>query len=161
MEKSYPVGSNIFKESAFYGLQKIILDNIPRNFYIEVAWYLRAKFMTGYRAKFRTKNKWFPVHGSILRSFISDVLILIHSADPCTLLKACVGCARVQRKTLSNLLNKTSFLLTKTSDAFFSSWKSLLMPKIRQAFSLDGFKSSAIFTRIPHFKESATFALIG
>ena len=33
-EKSYLVELNIFKENAFYGLQKILLDNFPRNFYI-------------------------------------------------------------------------------------------------------------------------------
>ena len=33
-EKSYQVELNIFKENAFYGLQKILLDNFPRNFYI-------------------------------------------------------------------------------------------------------------------------------
>ena len=34
MEKIYLVELNIFKENAFYGLQKIPLDNFPRNFYI-------------------------------------------------------------------------------------------------------------------------------
>ena len=33
-EKNYLVELNIFKENAFYGLQKIPLDNFPRNFYI-------------------------------------------------------------------------------------------------------------------------------
>ena len=33
-EKSYLVELNIFKENAFYGLQKILLDNFSRNFYI-------------------------------------------------------------------------------------------------------------------------------
>ena len=34
MEKIYLVALNIFKENAFHGLQKIPLDNFPRNFYI-------------------------------------------------------------------------------------------------------------------------------
>ena len=34
MEKSYRVELNIFKENAFYGLQKILLNNFPQNFYI-------------------------------------------------------------------------------------------------------------------------------
>ena len=34
MEKIYLVELNIFKENAFLGLQKIPLDNFPRNFYI-------------------------------------------------------------------------------------------------------------------------------
>ena len=33
-EKSCLVELNIFKENAFYGLQKILLDNFSRNFYI-------------------------------------------------------------------------------------------------------------------------------
>ena len=32
--KSYQVELNIFKENAFYGLQKILLDSFSRNFYI-------------------------------------------------------------------------------------------------------------------------------
>ena len=34
MEKIYLVELNIFKENAFHGLQKIPVDNFPRNFYI-------------------------------------------------------------------------------------------------------------------------------
>ena len=34
MEKNYLVELNIFKENAFHGLQKILLDNFPRNCYI-------------------------------------------------------------------------------------------------------------------------------
>ena len=34
MEKIYPVELNIFKENSIYGLQKILLDNFSRNFYI-------------------------------------------------------------------------------------------------------------------------------
>ena len=33
-EKNYLVELNIFKENAFYALQKIPLDNFPRIFYI-------------------------------------------------------------------------------------------------------------------------------
>ena len=33
-EKNYLVELNIFKENAFYGLQKILLDTFSRNFYI-------------------------------------------------------------------------------------------------------------------------------
>ena len=33
-EESYLVELNIFKENAFHGLQKILLDNFSRNFYI-------------------------------------------------------------------------------------------------------------------------------
>ena len=34
MEKSHLVELNIFKENTFYGLEKILLDNLPQNFYI-------------------------------------------------------------------------------------------------------------------------------
>ena len=34
MEKIYLVELNIFKENVIYGLQKILLDNFSRNFYI-------------------------------------------------------------------------------------------------------------------------------
>ena len=74
-EKSYLVELNIFKENAFYGLQKILLDNFPRNFYIWSAIVNGAcmqKFKIGHRTKFRAKNKCFlqvlfPVR-AILRS---------------------------------------------------------------------------------------------
>ena len=35
-EKSYQVEFNTFKENAFYGLQKILLDNFPETFIVEV-----------------------------------------------------------------------------------------------------------------------------
>ena len=34
MEKSYLVELEIFEENAIYGLQKTLLSNFPRNFYI-------------------------------------------------------------------------------------------------------------------------------
>ena len=37
MEKIYLVELNIFKENEIYGLQEILLDNFPRNFYIWIA----------------------------------------------------------------------------------------------------------------------------
>ena len=75
MEKIYLVELNIFKENAFYGLQKIPLDNFPRNFYIWMAIVNGAymqKIKIGHWANFRAKNKCFrqilfPVR-AILRS---------------------------------------------------------------------------------------------
>ena len=75
MEKSYLVELNIFKENVFYGLQKILLDNFPRNFYIWSAIMnsmCMQKIKIGHQAKFRAKSKCFPqilfpVH-AILRS---------------------------------------------------------------------------------------------
>ena len=61
-EKSYLVELNIFKENAFYGLQEILLDNFPRNFYIWSAIVNGAcmqKIKIGHRAKFRARNKYF------------------------------------------------------------------------------------------------------
>ena len=60
MEKIYLVELNIFKENAFHGLQKIPLDNFPRNFYIWSAIVSGAcmqKIKIGHRANFRAKNK--------------------------------------------------------------------------------------------------------
>jgi len=34
MEKIYLVELNIFEDNAIYGLQEILLDTVPRNFYI-------------------------------------------------------------------------------------------------------------------------------
>ena len=45
-EKSYLVELNIFKENAFYGLQKILLDNFPpKLLYLNChrEWYVHAK----------------------------------------------------------------------------------------------------------------------
>ena len=75
MKKIYLVELNIFKENAFHSLQKIPLDNFPRNFYIWSAIVSDAcmqKIKIGHRANFRAKNKCFrqilfPVR-AILRS---------------------------------------------------------------------------------------------
>ena len=60
MEKIYLVELNIFKEIAIYGLQKILLDNFSRNFYIWSAIVNGAcmqKIKIGHRTKFRARNK--------------------------------------------------------------------------------------------------------
>ena len=60
MEKIYPVELNIFKENAIYGLQKILLDNFSRNFYIWSAIVNGAcmqKIKIGHQTKFRARNK--------------------------------------------------------------------------------------------------------
>ena len=62
MEKIYLVELNIFKENAFHGLQKIPLDNFPRNFYILIATVSGAcmqKIKVGHRANFRAKTNVF------------------------------------------------------------------------------------------------------
>ena len=61
-EKSYLVELNIFKENAFDGLQKILLDNFSRNFYIRSAIVngtCMQKIKIGHRAKFRAKSTCF------------------------------------------------------------------------------------------------------
>ena len=62
MEKIYLVELNIFKENAIYGLQEILPDNFPRNFYIRSAIVNGAcmqKIKVGHRAKFRARCKYF------------------------------------------------------------------------------------------------------
>ena len=62
VEKIYLVELNIFKENAIYGLQEVLLDNFPRNFYIWIAIVIGAcmqKIKVGHRAKFRARNKYF------------------------------------------------------------------------------------------------------
>ena len=96
MEKIYLVELNKVKENALHGLQKIPLDNFPRNIYIWSAIVCGAcmqKLKIGHRANFRAKNKCFrqilyPVR-AILRSinfryadFNTD------SADACILVMA-------------------------------------------------------------------------
>ena len=63
MEKSYLVELNIFEENAIYGLQKILLDNFPQNFYIwrtMVNGAFMQKLKIGHRPKFRARSKCFP-----------------------------------------------------------------------------------------------------
>ena len=62
-EKSYLAELNLSEENAFYGLQKILLDNFPRNFYIWSAIMngtCKQKIKMGHRAQFRAKSKCFP-----------------------------------------------------------------------------------------------------
>ena len=62
MEKTYLVELTTFKENAIYGLQEILLDNFPRNFYIWTAIVNGAcmqKIKIGRRAKFWAGNKYF------------------------------------------------------------------------------------------------------
>ena len=74
-EKSYLVELNMFKENTFYGLQKILPDNFPQNFYIWSAIVnstCMQKIKIGHWAKFQAKSKCFlqilfPVR-AILRS---------------------------------------------------------------------------------------------
>ena len=62
-EKIYLVELNIFKENVFYSLQKTLLDNFSRNFYIWSAIVngtCRQKIKIGHQAKFEAKRKCFP-----------------------------------------------------------------------------------------------------
>ena len=102
MEKIYLVELNISKENAFYGLQKIPLDNFPRNFYISSAIVNGAymqKIKIGHRANFRTKNKCFPQILFPVRTILHSINFPCadfntDSADACILVMACVVCAR-------------------------------------------------------------------
>jgi len=74
------------------------------------------KIKIGHRAKFRDRDNFFaqvlfPFRAILRRIFTSGVLhalllieSLIHSADACFLVMACVGYSRAQLKTLSSLL---------------------------------------------------------
>ena len=63
-EKKNLVEFNIFtKKNAFHGLQKIVVDKFPRNFFIWSAIVNGAcmqKLKMGHRTKFRARNKCFP-----------------------------------------------------------------------------------------------------
>ena len=102
MKKIYLVEFNISLKNALYGLQKILLDKFPWNFYIWSAIVNEAcmqNIKIGHRANFRAKYKCFsqvlfPVR-AILRiinfrctDFNTD------SAYACILVMACVDCAR-------------------------------------------------------------------
>ena len=99
MENISVVELNIFKENVFHDLQKIPLDNFPRNFYIWstiVSGACMQKIKIAHRANFRAKNKMFSADfiSAILRSsnfryadFNTD------SADVCILVMVCVDCA--------------------------------------------------------------------
>ena len=124
MEKIYLVELNIFKENAFYGLQKIPLDNFPRNFYIWSAivnGVCMQKIKIGHRANFRAKHKCFPQILFPVRAILRSINFRCadfktDSADACILVMACVVCfARVQLKTLSSLL--------KEFFSFYDVWK--------------------------------------
>ena len=101
MEKIYLVELNIFKENAFYGLQKIPLDNFPRNFYIWsviVNGACMQKIKIGHRANFRAKNKCFPQILFPVRAILRSIDFRYadyntDSADACILVMACVVCA--------------------------------------------------------------------
>ena len=105
MKKIYLVELNIIKENAFHGLQKIPLDNFPRNVYIWSAIVSGAcmqKIKIGHRANFRAKNKCFRqilfLVRAILRSSINFRYADFNtdSADACILVMACVDCARAR-----------------------------------------------------------------
>ena len=80
------------------------------------------KIKIGHRAKFRDRDNLFPqVLISVSRDFTPYFHFrcvaratfdrdLIHSADVCFLVMACVGYSRAQARTLSSLLNSTPLL---------------------------------------------------
>ena len=97
MEKNY-LELNIFKENTFHGLQKIPLDNFPRNVYIWSAIVSGAcmqKIKIGHRANFRAKNKcsWqilFPVRAILCSVNFRYADFNTDSVDACILVMACV-----------------------------------------------------------------------
>ena len=76
MEKIYLVELSIFKENAIYGLQKILLDNFSRNFYIWSAIVNGAcmqKIKIGHRTKFRAGNKCISQISFPVRAISSNI----------------------------------------------------------------------------------------
>ena len=76
MKKSYLVEFNILKENAFYGLQKILLDNFLRNVFIWNAIMNAAcmqKIRIGHGVNFRGKHKCFPQVLFPVRSILGSI----------------------------------------------------------------------------------------
>ena len=102
MEKNYLVELNIFKENAFYGLQKIPLDSFLWNFYIWnaiVNGVCMQKIKIGHQTNFRAKNKCFPQILFPVRAILRSINFRCadfntDSADACILVMARVDCAR-------------------------------------------------------------------
>ena len=118
MTKSYLVEFKIHRKMAYYSLQKIVLDRFPRNFFYlkcHREWYVHAKNQDRSPRNFEIETIFFPGFISVSRDFTPYFHFrcvaratfdrnLIHSADACFLVMACVGYSRVQLKTLSSLL---------------------------------------------------------
>ena len=108
-EKSYVVELNIFKENAFYGLQKILLDNFPWSFY---AWSTivngtcMQKIKIGHRAKFRAKSKCRRFYFRFARFYTAFNFQWAYFDSFSWRVLLAVDCARVQRKNLSSLLKQ-------------------------------------------------------
>ena len=102
--KTYLVELSIFKENAFYGLQKIPLDNFPRNFYSAIVnGACMQKIKIGHRANFRAKYKCFLQILFSVRAILRSINFRCaefntDSADACILDMACEYCARVHLK---------------------------------------------------------------
>ena len=142
MTKSYLVEFKIHRKMAYYSLQKIVLDRFPRNFFILSAIVndtCMQEIKIGHRAKFRDRDNFFSAGFiSVSRDFTPYFHFrcvaratfdrnLIHSADACFLVMACVGYSRVQLKTLSSLLNTQMCIINvivfgtlSTSENFFN-----------------------------------------
>ena len=105
MEKIYLVELNIFKENAIDGLQEILLDNFPRNFYIWSAIVNGAcmqKIKVGHRAKFRARNKYFLQILFPVRAIWRKINFRYTNFESFSW-RVCLR-ARMQLKTLSSLL---------------------------------------------------------
>ena len=117
MTKIYLVEFKIHRKMA-HSLQKIVLDRFPRNFFIESAIVndtCMQKIKIGHCAKFRDRDNFSAGFISVSRDFTPYFHFrcvaratfdrdLIHSADVCFLVMACVGHSRAQLRTLSSLL---------------------------------------------------------
>ena len=104
MKKIYLVEFNISLKNALNGLQKILLDKFPWNFYIWSAIVNDAcmqKIKMGHRANFRAKYKCFPQILFPVRAILRSINLRCtdfntDSADACILVMACVDCAHAR-----------------------------------------------------------------
>ena len=116
MKNIYLVEFIISQKNALYGLQKILLDEFPWNFYIWSATVNDAcmqKIKIGHRANFRAKYKCFPQILFPVRAILRSINVrctdfITDSADAC-IWHLSYGVCRLRAcahlKTLSSLLN--------------------------------------------------------
>ena len=132
----YLVELTTFKGNAIYGLQEILLDNFPRNFYIWSAIVNGAcmqKIKIGHPAKFRAKNKYFVQILSPVRAvFCARFNFRCANFDSfswrvCLSYGACRLRAGVQLKTLSSLFKVApyNFLSARALISKISRWRKL------------------------------------
>ena len=115
MEKNYRVELNIFKENAIYGLQEILLDNSPGNFYI---WSAIVMVRECKKSRYVIRQNFELEINILRRSYFRFACFCTRfnfrcanfdSFSWCICLSYGVCRLHVQLKTLSSLLNAQGF----------------------------------------------------